>query len=67
MRYEVVAHNPSVETEFAGALVEAMQASLQAEDLVPVPCPTSLVGHRWEGVAPPRHPVLRFCTAAPAA
>ena len=32
VRYEVVTHNPSVETEFAGALVEAMQASLQAED-----------------------------------
>jgi acetylornithine deacetylase/succinyl-diaminopimelate desuccinylase-like protein len=32
VRYEVVSHNPSVETEFAGALVEAMQASLQAED-----------------------------------
>jgi acetylornithine deacetylase/succinyl-diaminopimelate desuccinylase-like protein len=32
VRYEVVAHNPPVETEFAGALVEAMQACLQAED-----------------------------------
>jgi acetylornithine deacetylase/succinyl-diaminopimelate desuccinylase-like protein len=32
VRYEVVAHNPSIETEFAGALVEAMQACLQAED-----------------------------------
>ena len=32
VRYEIVAHNPSVETEFAGALVEAMQACLQAED-----------------------------------
>ena len=32
VRYEILAHNPSVETEFAGALVEAMQACLQAED-----------------------------------
>jgi acetylornithine deacetylase/succinyl-diaminopimelate desuccinylase-like protein len=32
VRYEVVAHNPSVETKFSGALVEAMQACLQAED-----------------------------------
>jgi acetylornithine deacetylase/succinyl-diaminopimelate desuccinylase-like protein len=32
VRYEVVAHNPSIETEFAGALVEAMQACLEAED-----------------------------------
>ena len=32
VRYEVVAHNPSVETQFAGALVEAMQACLEAED-----------------------------------
>ena len=32
VRYEVLAHNPSVETEFAGALVDAMQACLQAED-----------------------------------
>jgi acetylornithine deacetylase/succinyl-diaminopimelate desuccinylase-like protein len=32
VRYEVVADHPSVETEFAGALVEAMQACLSAED-----------------------------------
>ncbi len=32
VRYEVVADHPSVETEFSGALVEAMQACLQAED-----------------------------------
>jgi acetylornithine deacetylase/succinyl-diaminopimelate desuccinylase-like protein len=32
VRYEVVAHQPSVETQFAGALVEAMQACLSAED-----------------------------------
>ncbi len=32
VRYEILAHNPSVETEFAGALVDAMQACLQAED-----------------------------------
>ena len=32
VRYEVVTRQPSVETEFSGALVEAMQACLQAED-----------------------------------
>ena len=32
VRYEVVAHQPAVETEFAGALVEAMQTCLAAED-----------------------------------
>ncbi|GAA3712888.1 M20/M25/M40 family metallo-hydrolase [Microlunatus aurantiacus] len=32
VRYEVVADHPSVETEFAGSLVEAMQACLSAED-----------------------------------
>ena len=32
VRYEVVADHPSVETEFSGALVEAMQTSLVAED-----------------------------------
>ena len=32
VRYEVLAQHPSVETEFAGALVEAMQSSLAAED-----------------------------------
>lgn len=32
VRYEVVADHPSVETEFAGALVEAMQSCLTAED-----------------------------------
>jgi acetylornithine deacetylase/succinyl-diaminopimelate desuccinylase-like protein len=32
VRYEVVAHQPSVETQFSGALVEAMQACLSAED-----------------------------------
>jgi acetylornithine deacetylase/succinyl-diaminopimelate desuccinylase-like protein len=30
--YETVARQPAVETEFSGALVEAMQASLSAED-----------------------------------
>jgi len=33
VRYEVVTRQPSVETEFSGALVEAMQACLAAEDL----------------------------------
>jgi acetylornithine deacetylase/succinyl-diaminopimelate desuccinylase-like protein len=32
VRYEVVNHQPSVETQFSGELVEAMQASLIAED-----------------------------------
>ena len=32
VRYEVVTNQPSVETEFAGALVEAMQTSIAAED-----------------------------------
>jgi acetylornithine deacetylase/succinyl-diaminopimelate desuccinylase-like protein len=32
VRYETVTHQPAVETEFSGALVEAMQACLQAED-----------------------------------
>jgi len=32
IRYEVVNHQPSVETQFSGELVEAMQASLVAED-----------------------------------
>jgi acetylornithine deacetylase/succinyl-diaminopimelate desuccinylase-like protein len=32
VRYEVVSHSPSVETQFSGALVEAMQVCLEAED-----------------------------------
>jgi acetylornithine deacetylase/succinyl-diaminopimelate desuccinylase-like protein len=32
VRYEVVTRQPSVETEFSGALVEAMQSCLSAED-----------------------------------
>jgi len=32
VRYEVLSHNPSVETQFSGALVEAMQVCLEAED-----------------------------------
>ncbi|WP_375422768.1 M20/M25/M40 family metallo-hydrolase [uncultured Friedmanniella sp.] len=32
VRYEVVTRQPSVETEFSGALVEAMQSCLTAED-----------------------------------
>ena len=32
VRYEEVQHQPSVETEFSGALVEAMQSCLLAED-----------------------------------
>ena len=32
VRYELVLDNPAVETEFSGALVDAMRASLRAED-----------------------------------
>jgi acetylornithine deacetylase/succinyl-diaminopimelate desuccinylase-like protein len=32
VRYEVVSNSPSVETQFSGALVEAMQVCLEAED-----------------------------------
>jgi acetylornithine deacetylase/succinyl-diaminopimelate desuccinylase-like protein len=32
VRYEVLSRNPSVETQFSGALVEAMQVCLEAED-----------------------------------
>ncbi len=32
VRYEVLSYNPSVETQFSGALVEAMQVCLEAED-----------------------------------
>jgi acetylornithine deacetylase/succinyl-diaminopimelate desuccinylase-like protein len=32
VRYETVSHQPAVETVFSGALVEAMQSSLRAED-----------------------------------
>ena len=32
VRYEVLAEQPAVETEFSGALVDAMQVCLQAED-----------------------------------
>jgi acetylornithine deacetylase/succinyl-diaminopimelate desuccinylase-like protein len=32
VRYEVLTHQPSVETEFSGALVEAMKSCLTAED-----------------------------------
>ena len=32
MRYELALEQPAVETEFSGALVEAMQACLVAED-----------------------------------
>ena len=53
VRYEVVTHNPSVETEFAGALVEAMQASLASRGPW---CTYGALhlqwGDRWKGVAP---------------
>jgi acetylornithine deacetylase/succinyl-diaminopimelate desuccinylase-like protein len=32
VRYEIVTHHPSVETQFSGALVDAMQVCLEAED-----------------------------------
>jgi acetylornithine deacetylase/succinyl-diaminopimelate desuccinylase-like protein len=51
VRYEVVNHQPSVETEFSGALVEAMQACLEAEDpaarAVPYLSPAGTDGKSW--------------------
>jgi len=51
VRYEVVNHQPSVETEFSGALVEAMQVCLEAEDLgaraVPYLSPAGTDGKAW--------------------
>jgi acetylornithine deacetylase/succinyl-diaminopimelate desuccinylase-like protein len=67
VRYEVVNHQPSVETEFSGALVEAMQACLEAEDrgarAVPYLSPAGTDGKAWHragircfGFAPLRLP-----------
>jgi acetylornithine deacetylase/succinyl-diaminopimelate desuccinylase-like protein len=54
VRYEVVAHNPSVETQFSGALVEAMQACLEAEDpgarVVPYLFSGGTDGKAWHSV-----------------
>jgi acetylornithine deacetylase/succinyl-diaminopimelate desuccinylase-like protein len=51
VRYEVVNHQPSVETEFSGALVEAMQVCLEAEDpgarAVPYLSPAGTDGKAW--------------------
>ena len=58
---------PAVETEFAGALVEAMQACLAAEDpgarAVPYLFSGGTDGKAWHQA---RHPVFRF-RSAPAA
>jgi acetylornithine deacetylase/succinyl-diaminopimelate desuccinylase-like protein len=67
VRYEVVADHPSVETEFEGALVEAMAAALKAEDPGAHAVPYmlsggtdaksfSLLGMRCFGFAPLRLP-----------
>jgi len=51
VRYEVINHQPSVETEFSGALVEAMQVCLEAEDpgarAVPYLSPAGTDGKAW--------------------
>lgn len=44
VRYEVHTTQPAVETEFAGALVEAMSESLQAEDVGARPVPFLMSG-----------------------
>ena len=65
VRYEVVADHPSVETEFAGALVEAMQSCLRGRGpgrprrAVPAEC-----RHRRQGLESARHPLLRLRAAA---
>jgi acetylornithine deacetylase/succinyl-diaminopimelate desuccinylase-like protein len=54
VRYEILTHNPSVETQFSGALVEAMQVSLQAEDegarAVPYLFSGGTDGKAWQSV-----------------
>jgi acetylornithine deacetylase/succinyl-diaminopimelate desuccinylase-like protein len=54
VRYEVYAHNPSVETPFSGALVEAMQVCLAAEDqgarAVPYLFSGGTDGKAWQSV-----------------
>jgi acetylornithine deacetylase/succinyl-diaminopimelate desuccinylase-like protein len=54
VRYEVHAHNPSVETPFSGALVEAMQVCLAAEDqgarAVPYLFSGGTDGKAWQSV-----------------
>jgi acetylornithine deacetylase/succinyl-diaminopimelate desuccinylase-like protein len=54
VRYEILTHNPSVETQFSGALVDAMQVSLQAEDegarAVPYLFSGGTDGKAWQSV-----------------
>jgi acetylornithine deacetylase/succinyl-diaminopimelate desuccinylase-like protein len=54
VRYEVVAQNPSVETQFSGDLVEAMQVCLEAEDqgarAVPYLFSGGTDGKAWQSV-----------------
>jgi acetylornithine deacetylase/succinyl-diaminopimelate desuccinylase-like protein len=54
VRYEILTHNPSVETQFSGALVEAMQVCLQAEDsgarAVPYLFSGGTDGKAWQSV-----------------
>jgi acetylornithine deacetylase/succinyl-diaminopimelate desuccinylase-like protein len=54
VRYEVHAQNPSVETQFSGALVEAMQVCLAAEDqgarAVPYLFSGGTDGKAWQSV-----------------
>jgi acetylornithine deacetylase/succinyl-diaminopimelate desuccinylase-like protein len=54
VRYEILTYNPSVETQFSGALVEAMQVCLQAEDegarAVPYLFSGGTDGKAWQSV-----------------
>ena len=67
VRYEVVNHQPSVETQFSGALVEAMQACLlpRIRSAQAVPYLVS-GGYRREGLGSGRHRMfwLRSASAA---
>jgi acetylornithine deacetylase/succinyl-diaminopimelate desuccinylase-like protein len=54
VRYEILTQHPSVETQFSGALVEAMQVCLQAEDsgarAVPYLFSGGTDGKAWQSV-----------------
>ena len=65
VRYEVVTQNPSVETEFAGRLVDA-NAGVSPRRRIPVLARCRHLfsgGTRWQGLAPRWHQVFRFCSA----
>ena len=67
VRYEILTHNPSVETEFSGALVEAMQVCLAGGGSGCPGCALPVQrGYRWEGLAQHWHSVFRLCSATPA-